>query len=236
MRLRDIWKEYRSNILIFGFAIIIVTTTLVAAINIRNSNKEAEIMLAEANSKMVTEDSVVVENAKDLGIRKIEQDRTYGNIKTSQFELYDKETSQVCKTIDGNINVEDILSTLTEYLKENNYKTIGVGMVDNKFYIQQDTSIEEEKEQKVNIVSLNESFSANDWFGLTEATYNNTTTKADSLCRYQTASGDNRQYIYVYTEKETEEVKGTPNKIQNDNENNINNITDNSIKDNKPTE
>ncbi len=140
----------------------------------------------------------------ELSIIQSDKQRTYNDIVTTIFLVVKKDTTDTVKLEEGELLIEDVQEVLTEYLKNNKYKTLAIGMVDNMFYIQQDTSETIEKEQKVNIVKLNSTFSIDDWFSLTEATYNNTNTQADSLFSYKQNGLDMKQYIYVYTEKEIE--------------------------------
>ena len=221
MNFRDIWKENKLYIITFMFIVLTITVSLASVITAKKAINEAQIIAENATlNNSIAPDQSQLENKPTitLGIRQSENLRTHGSIVTVQFETFNTDTLETCSISDGSISNEDIKSAFEDCLSTNKYRTISVGMVDNKFYIQQDTSINEESAQLVNIVTLNSKFSADDWFSLTEATYNNTYIQADSLCRYTSNGSDIRQYIYVYIAKDDPTVNGTDNKATNQSE------------------
>lgn len=150
-----------------------------------------------------------------LGLREnVEGGRDFGSIHTALFEVYNVNTNQASKLTDGDMSLETISNVLSGYLNEHKYKTISVGLVDNTFYIQQDTSVEMDGNFVANIVSLKDGFTAEDWFSLTEAIYKNTDIQADSLFAYNTNFG-NKHYIYVHIEPtKTEEAVGPSGAVE----------------------
>lgn len=205
--------KQRSNkekliLLTIGLALLVLVLVVVLIMSI--SREEPPILLADGSSQtqlVKPPDNLEpkVQSQQDiqytLEIKQSDTVREFGTIKTYLFDIINSETEQVCKLSDGNLSFENVTETLGNFLNNNKYKMISIGIVDNKFYIQQDTSKKLDGIIKVNIVSLKNEFTPDDWFSLTEATYNNTDIQADSLFSYQTERGS-KHYIYTYLENE----------------------------------
>lgn len=184
------------------------------------ANGSTQVDIVKPQSEAVT--NTDTSNLPVISIRECENNREFGSITTHLFEVYNTNTDETCKLSEGKLSFEDATLKIESYLSNNPYKTISIGVVDNKFYVQQDTSKQIEGDIKVKIVSLKDGFSSDDWFSLTEAIYNNTDIQADSLFSYQTDTST-KHYIYCYidnTVKSPASADETQDNIENINEDN----------------
>lgn len=138
-----------------------------------------------------------------LEIKLIEEDRHLENIYTYRFELINKETGEKSKLSDGILNMDELSNTIENFLNSHPYKICSVGFVDDKFYVQQDTDETRDYNVSVNIVSLSNTFSSEDWLSLTEATYKNAEVEADNIFTY-TGAMQSKHYIYIYKQNNTD--------------------------------
>ena len=162
----------------------------------------------------------------DLIIKQDESaDSQYESIKTTMFSIIDKGSLSEKSYLDGTLSVNNIKETLENYLQQNKYKVMSIGLVNNKFYIQQDTSKPVDYTIKVGIVGLGDSFSADDWTKLTEAIYSKFDVDADSLFSASTDIG-NKHFIYAYQEEidnsNAEGINSDTNTVSTEETQNIN--------------
>ena len=135
----------------------------------------------------------------------MEDDRHLDNIYTYRFEIINTETNEACKLSDGILSMAELSETLETFLSSHPYRVYSVGIVDNKFYIQQDINdTVTDGALKVNIVSLSNTFSSEDWLSLTEATYKNANVLADNIFTY-TGAQQSKHYIYIYIDSGNQE-------------------------------
>lgn len=166
---------------------------------------QAEAVPTEPKTLVKSADEVMTASVEpieaDIEIKLNETPREYGNITTYIFDVVKKDNGEVCKLSDGIISIEDIIDTIDIFLEEHPFETVSIGVVDNKFYIQQNTSkeIDSSKHLRVNIMSLNDTFSASDWFSMTEAVLNSVDVQTDSVFSYQANIGS-KHYIYIFLE------------------------------------
>lgn len=183
--------------LIFIIYIYIVKPIGIIRDKVMNNSKADESATTTQNVVLNTQSK---QNTTGLSIKLTPDQREFGNITTNTFIVYNKATGEECKLSDGTLLTDEVIKEITRFLDDNKYKTLSIGVVDNKFYIQQDKSVEEKSIQNVKIVTVDSSFSADNWFALTEATYNSTYIQADSLYAYNNGS-EIKQYIYIYIDK-----------------------------------
>lgn len=171
------------------------------------------IVLVKGNERYRNQsqlDSTITENEEgiaypELKIQFLEDDRHLDNIYTYRFEIINTETNEACKLSDGILSMAELSETLETFLSSHPYRVYSVGIVDNKFYIQQDINdTVTNGALKVNIVSLSNSFSSEDWLSLTEATYKNANVLADNIFTY-TGAQQSKHYIYIYIDSGNQE-------------------------------
>lgn len=133
-------------------------------------------------------------------VRCKDSESQYESIKTQMFNLVKADTNEVCTVADGEINIDNLKETLDNYLATSKYKIMSIGLVNNQFYIQQDMTQPTEYTAQVGLVTLSDSFSADDWMKLTEAVYNSVYVEADSLFTAISTAGT-KHFIYAYADK-----------------------------------
>lgn len=133
-------------------------------------------------------------------VRCEDSENQYESIKTQMFNLVKADTNEVCTVADGEINIDNLKETLDNYLATSKYKIMSIGLVNNQFYIQQDMTQPTEYTAQVGLVTLSDSFSADDWMKLTEAVYNSVYVEADSLFTAISTAGT-KHFIYAYADK-----------------------------------
>ena len=151
------------------------------------------------SNKATPEDSAY--KLSEINIVRCEDSESqYESIKTQMFNLVKADTNEVCTVADGEINIDNLKETLDNYLATSKYKIMSIGLVNNQFYIQQDMTQPTEYTAQVGLVTLSDSFSADDWMKLTEAVYNSVYVEADSLFTAISTAGT-KHFIYAYADK-----------------------------------
>lgn len=150
----------------------------------------------ESDGKQANTENKEVITTESIYLSEELEDRVYENITTHIFVAKDINKNVEVKLSDGLISNENILKSLNNYVSTLENKIVAIGVIDNKFYIQYNTSKLIDKEQKVVIVSLKNSIKASDWFGLTEAIYNKEDVLASNIYSYNNNDGD-IHFIYV---------------------------------------
>ena len=216
-RFKTSWKDENSRNIMLMYTMVIIIGIMVIALLITLGMHDASKRLDNVKPVEISVDTnsedtdniqdiedannvTIVTNNDILKLRAIEDDRTYGTIRTHMFEIINSTTNEVAKLSDGKLDLNEVVAEISIYLNDNKYKTLSIGLVDNKYYIQQDISKEVKGNLHVKIATLHNKFTLDDWLKLTESVYNNTEFHADSLFSYE-ANGGNKQYIYVYADK-----------------------------------
>lgn len=197
------WYENTPFMIVWALSALVIISLLVTLItqsygvkHIQATRKAEGIQhIATFNSS----NAVGIEEVIQI-VSNTETDRQYEKIKTHLFEVVNTESNKVLKLTEAVIPIESIEKAMDEYLTTSKYKTLSIGVVDNKFYIQQDTSVIENRQLKTEIISIMDEFTADSWFKLTEAIYNSSDVQASSLFSYQTENG-NKHLIYIFAEK-----------------------------------
>lgn len=194
-------KQMWSNLSLDGKVGVIRIVTLIFAVILiafmilhftDKVNESNELSNQQDGTLVKTEDGVIPK----LGIRYVDEDRHLDNIYTYRFEIYNQIDNSVTTLNSGTLSMDDVIVTIEEFLKSHPYKVYSVGLVDDKFYVQQDINQTVDRDIRVNIISLIENFNSEDWLNLTEATYKNADVMADNLFAYDTAKS--KHYIYIY--------------------------------------
>lgn len=225
-------RKKATNEGILGYAVIgaivIAAIGLIVALYIVLSQPKAIETAQVAPVDAITRNAATTESNKaapedsayklsEINIVRCEDSESqYESIKTQMFNLVKADTNEVCTVADGEINVDNLKETLDNYLATSKYKIMSIGLVNNQFYIQQDMTQPTEYTAQVGLVTLSDSFSADDWMKLTEAVYNSVYVEADSLFTAISTVGT-KHFIYAYADK-SEVLKN--NTTQTDNTDN----------------
>lgn len=225
-------RKKATNEGILGYAVIgaivIAAIGLIVALYIVLSQPKAIETAQVAPVDAITRNAATTESNKatpedsayklsEINIVRCEDSESqYESIKTQMFNLVKADTNEVCTVADGEINIDNLKETLDNYLATSKYKIMSIGLVNNQFYIQQDMTQPTEYTAQVGLVTLSDSFSADDWMKLTEAVYNSVYVEADSLFTAISTAGT-KHFIYAYADK-SEVLKN--NTTQTDNTDN----------------
>lgn len=225
-------RKKATNEGILGYAVIgaivIAAIGLIVALYIVLSQPKAIETAQVAPVDAITRNAATTESNKatpedsayklsEINIVRCEDSESqYESIKTQMFNLVKADTNEVCTVADGEINIDNLKETLDNYLATSKYKIMSIGLVNNQFYIQQDMTQPTEYAAQVGLVTLSDSFSADDWMKLTEAVYNSVYVEADSLFTAISTAGT-KHFIYAYADK-SEVLKN--NTTQTDNTDN----------------
>lgn len=209
-------RKKATNEGILGYAVIgaivIAAIGLIVALYIVLSQPKAIETAQVAPVDAITRNAATTESNKaapedsayklsEINIVRCEDSESqYESIKTQMFNLVKADTNEVCTVADGEINIDNLKETLDNYLATSKYKIMSIGLVNNQFYIQQDMTQPTEYTAQVGLVTLSDSFSADDWMKLTEAVYNSVYVEADSLFTAISTAGT-KHFIYAYTDK-----------------------------------
>lgn len=209
-------RKKATNEGILGYAVIgaivIAAIGLIVALYIVLSQPKAIETAQVAPVDAITRNAATTESNKatpedsayklsEINIVRCEDSESqYESIKTQMFNLVKADTNEVCTVADGEINVDNLKETLDNYLATSKYKIMSIGLVNNQFYIQQDMTQPTEYTAQVGLVTLSDSFSADDWMKLTEAVYNSVYVEADSLFTAISTAGT-KHFIYAYADK-----------------------------------
>lgn len=225
-------RKKATNEGILGYAVIgaivVAAIGLIVALYIVLSQPKAIETAQVAPVDAITRNAATTESNKatpedsayklsEINIVRCEDSESqYESIKTQMFNLVKADTNEVCTVADGEINIDNLKETLDNYLATSKYKIMSIGLVNNQFYIQQDMTQPTEYTAQVGLVTLSDSFSADDWMKLTEAVYNSVYVEADSLFTAISTAGT-KHFIYAYADK-SEVLKN--NTTQTDNTDN----------------
>lgn len=199
---------YFVGALVSAVSGLLVLTIVLAVVTISTPN-DKQIDTSASYIAADTPGAAAMDIQANLVIMQDEsEERQYESIKTQMFTIVDRETKAEKSVMDGTLSIEDVKATLDNYLEQNKYKIMSIGLVNNKFYIQQDITQPVDKAAKVGIIGLADGFSADDWIKLTEAVYNKVTVEADSLFAASSNIG-NKHFIYAYNDKEQTVVENT---------------------------
>ena len=209
-------RKKATNEGILGYAVIgaivIAAIGLIVALYIVLSQPKAIETAQVAPVDAITRNAATTESNKaapedsayklsEINIVRCEDSESqYESIKTQMFNLVKADTNEVCTVADGEINIDNLKETLDNYLATSKYKIMSIGLVNNQFYIQQDMTQPTEYTAQVGLVTLSDSFSADDWMKLTEAVYNSVYVEADSLFTAISTVGT-KHFIYAYADK-----------------------------------
>lgn len=209
-------RKKATNEGILGYAVIgaivIAAIGLIVALYIVLSQPKAIETAQLAPVDAITRNAATTESNKatpedsayklsEINIVRCEDSESqYESIKTQMFNLVKADTNEVCTVADGEINIDNLKETLDNYLATSKYKIMSIGLVNNQFYIQQDMTQPTEYTAQVGLVTLSDSFSADDWMKLTEAVYNSVYVEADSLFTAISTAGT-KHFIYAYADK-----------------------------------
>lgn len=209
-------RKKATNEGILGYAVIgaivIAAIGLIVALYIVLSQPKAIETAQVAPVDAITRNAATTESNKatpedsayklsEINIVRCEDSESqYESIKTQMFNLVKADTNEVCTVADGEINIDNLKETLDNYLATSKYKIMSIGLVNNQFYIQQDMTQPTEYTAQVGLVTLSDSFSADDWMKLTEAVYNSVYVEADSLFTAISTAGT-KHFIYAYADK-----------------------------------
>ena len=209
-------RKKATNEGILGYAVIgaivVAAIGLIVALYIVLSQPKAIETAQVAPVDAITRNAATTESNKEaledsayklseINIVRCEDSESqYESIKTQMFNLVKADTNEVCTVADGEINIDNLKETLDNYLATSKYKIMSIGLVNNQFYIQQDMTQPTEYTAQVGLVTLSDSFSADDWMKLTEAVYNSVYVEADSLFTAISTAGT-KHFIYAYADK-----------------------------------
>lgn len=209
-------RKKATNEGILGYAVIgaivIAAIGLIVALYIVLSQPKAIETAQVAPVDAITRNAATTESNKvapedsayklsEINIVRCEDSESqYESIKTQMFNLVKADTNEVCTVADGEINIDNLKETLDNYLATSKYKIMSIGLVNNQFYIQQDMTQPTKYTAQVGLVTLSDSFSADDWMKLTEAVYNSVYVEADSLFTAISTAGT-KHFIYAYADK-----------------------------------
>lgn len=209
-------RKKATNEGILGYAVIgaivIAAIGLIVALYIVLSQPKAIETAQVAPVDAITRNAATTESNKatpedsayklsEINIVRCEDSESqYESIKTQMFNLVKADTNEVCTVADGEINIDNLKETLDNYLATSKYKIMSIGLVNNQFYIQQDMTQPTKYTAQVGLVTLSDSFSADDWMKLTEAVYNSVYVEADSLFTAISTAGT-KHFIYTYADK-----------------------------------
>ena len=176
-------RKKATNEGILGYAVIgaivIAAIGLIVALYIVLSQPKAIETAQVAPVDAITRNAATTESNKvapedsayklsEINIVRCEDSESqYESIKTQMFNLVKADTNEVCTVADGEINIDNLKETLDNYLATSKYKIMSIGLVNNQFYIQQDMTQPTEYTAQVGLVTLSDSFSADDWMKLT---------------------------------------------------------------------
>lgn len=182
-----------TSIIIIGIALILITFFVL----INFGNKDNRFWLTNAdNNKENRKESTIV----------YEENQTFENITTYIFKFKDIRNHDITLT-NANISFGDIIQTIQNELDNINYRVCSIGVTDDNIFIQVDNrkSIETNKIQKINIITIADTLTNKEWIELLEGINNSADINYGTLFSYS-SEYSNRHYMYIYTTNKDESV------------------------------
>ena len=195
-------SSYRINYGINVMLAIITVLALVALVIVWYTNNQKED-ITNPLSNDVAEAAIVAELPK-LQIESVGEPKLYNNIETHHFKFIDDAGNEIALN-SGYIELTDIMNFVNPFLENVKYRVCSFGIVGSRMFIQLDTRDEVNIKYKLNIMTLKDNLTANDWIELSEVINNASIVHVDNLLSYKTDLGSTH-YMYIYSNRDNSNV------------------------------